>query len=108
MSMPPSCQPGEVPSLNDSKSCWSGHCVPATQCRTVTSCKDCTGTLGCAAYQTMVGPEAHCVEIPASCGGSLTCACAAAEVCTSPFDSCNDVAGSGSKSHEVTCGCPTC
>jgi hypothetical protein len=101
-SLPPKCGAGQVPQV--SGDCWKGGCVAADECQSVHACSDCTGSLACASYQTQLGPQAHCVDIPKSCGGAATCACMGPSVCTDPFSSCNDLSGS----QGVSCGCPTC
>jgi hypothetical protein len=99
----PVCDPGEVPQV--SGACWTGACVPAEQCASVTSCATCaTANFACAAFEMPAGPEAHCVSLPAVCAGNATCACLGPSVCLSPYSSCSDFSGVMG----VACGCPTC
>jgi hypothetical protein len=102
--MTPSCQPGEVPLVNDAGTCWQGSCVPATECKTVKACSQCTGALVCAVHVTQLGLQHHCVDVPAVCGGNFTCSCMGASVCTPPYASCSDMSGQKG----VSCGCPNC
>jgi hypothetical protein len=99
---PPTCAPGTVPLI--AAGCWQGSCVPADECLSVASCAACTGDLACAIWQAQLGPQEHCVTVPASCNGDFSCACMGPSVCTPPFDSCNDLSGQKG----VTCGCPVC
>ncbi|MCA9628994.1 MAG: hypothetical protein KC766_15045, partial [Myxococcales bacterium] len=99
----PQCPAGEVAAVQGG--CWTGTCVPAVECRSVTQCNDCTGgNTACAAYETQLGPENHCVEIPAVCKGAATCECMGPSVCVQGFDLCEDFSGI----RGVRCGCPTC
>lgn len=98
----PDCPAGQVPSVNASRSCYSGACVPATQCTFVTNCNDCGPADACITNQTRGTNERHCVTIPVACNGATTCGCLGATTCVSPYTSC-DTSGNG-----LTCGCPTC
>jgi hypothetical protein len=40
---PPSCAAGEIPSINASGNCYTGACVPASECTGVAGCGACTG-----------------------------------------------------------------
>jgi hypothetical protein len=96
----PQCAKGQVPSVLGA--CW-GPCIDATQCSRVTTCADCASAgLSCVQYDTQLGPQAHCVKVPAPCSDA-TCACLGPAVCTPPFGLCGDVSKT-----QVTCGCPTC
>jgi hypothetical protein len=98
-SLPPTCPAGETPSVNES--CWGG-CVKATECKTVSDCKQCdASTQACVTYVAMIGPQRHCVETPAACQGKPTCACMGASVCVGLYKSCGD--GNG-----LSCSCPNC
>jgi hypothetical protein len=99
--LPPVCEPGFVPGVKDT--CYTGTCVPVTECVSVKSCAEC-GKFACAAYATRTGPQAHCVTVPPACGDSATCACFGPTVCTKPFSGCGDLSGL----RGVTCTCPTC
>jgi hypothetical protein len=99
----PVCPAGQIPAVKGT--CYAGGCVPTTECTSVTSCADCiTATTACAGYQTKAGNQAHCVTIPAACGGNASCACMGPTVCVGPFTICTDFSGLKG----VSCGCPTC
>lgn len=99
----PTCAPGQVPSVV--ANCW-GPCVDATECRGVTSCADCTGSLTtCVEYDLQGGDSnvsSHCVSVPKGCEGTPNCACMGASVCISPFDACGDTKSG------LSCSCPAC
>jgi hypothetical protein len=100
----PACAPGEVPTVNPSGTCYSGGCVPATQCKRVTSCADCSADQACVNNVTFQGNQAHCVTIPTTCQGTATCACLGASSCVSPYTICADFSGLKG----IACGCPSC
>ena len=102
---PPVCPAGEVPTIDDAGTCYVGTCAPATECTTVTGCGLCTGAgQTCVQYDTQLGPQAHCVEIPAACGSDGTCACLAPGSCIAPYRSCTNFSGI----RGISCSCPTC
>ncbi|MCB9588318.1 MAG: hypothetical protein H6718_23120 [Polyangiaceae bacterium] len=99
----PVCGPGEVAEIEGG--CWSGDCVPAIECVGVTSCADCVGeNVACATYDTQLGPEYHCVEIPDGCNGFATCECLGPTVCVQGFNACQDFSGIKG----LACSCPAC
>ena len=101
----PTCPPGEVPTVNPAGTCYSGGCVPATQCKRVTSCADCASAdQGCVNNVTLQGTQFHCVTIPSVCQGAATCACLGVSSCVSPYSVCADFSGLKG----IACGCPTC
>ncbi|GMV12505.1 MAG: hypothetical protein AMXMBFR56_07290 [Polyangiaceae bacterium] len=100
----PNCDPGQVPQVTADGTCWTGQCVPADECKTVKDCTDCTGALFCASYVTQLGPQNHCVDVPASCGSDFTCACSGPSVCVAPYATCSDFSGLKG----VSCSCPNC
>lgn len=98
-SMPPTCAPGQVPSVQNG--CW-GPCVPILDCKTVADCSGCTKGF-CAAYSGWT-TEYRCVMPSLQCS-ALACSCLAPYFCAKPYDACVD--GSASKP-AVTCECPAC
>ncbi len=99
----PACPDGQVPAV--SGGCWTGGCVPAIECLSVTQCGDCFGAnVACTTYETQLGPEYHCVEIPEGCAGAATCECMGPSVCVQGFNACQDLSGIKG----VACGCPAC
>ncbi|MFO0567480.1 MAG: hypothetical protein U0263_17615 [Polyangiaceae bacterium] len=98
----PACSAGEVPQVKGA--CWTGKCVPASECASVAGCKDCDTTKYACVENVAKPSSAHCVDVPAACGGSLSCACFGASVCVSPYTSCSELSGVKG----VSCGCPTC
>lgn len=103
-SLPPSCKAGEVPLVDAAGTCWEGSCVPAGECKTVKACADCTGDLVCASWQTQVGIQNHCVDVPSVCSGDFSCGCLGPSVCTPPYATCADFSGQ----RGVSCSCPNC
>src|SRR5690606_2235807 len=71
--MTPVCPAGQVPAVEGD--CWTGACVDATQCSSVTDCTACGKGQVCVTYGTRVGPEYHCVERPPECGSAESCDC---------------------------------
>ncbi len=101
----PNCDDGQVPAINAAGTCYAGGCVPASQCKTVSSCNVCGGTApACVTYQTQMGNQHHCVTIPTACGGDATCGCLGPTSCVSPYLSCTNYSGN----RGVSCGCPNC
>jgi hypothetical protein len=96
--------------------CEDMHVVPGTDmelvdggesdmagraCGPTLRCKDTELCVG----KAPVGPATvySCVAIPAGCGATANCACAAAAACTTPFLTCGDV-----KADEILCVCDGC
>ena len=102
LGIPPKCPAGEVPQVKGS--CWTGACVPTTECKDVTGCADCDSQSACVTYIAKPGPKHHCVDVPLACGGNASCSCFGPSVCTGNFNTCTDLSGVKG----VTCGCPTC
>jgi hypothetical protein len=98
-SLPPSCPPGQTPTVNGV--CWGG-CVAADECALVADCGQCTGGLACVSYLAQTGPENHCVEPQPGCNGQATCECMGDAVCLSPFGLCLQIPGG------LGCECPNC
>ena len=101
-SLPPECKPGMSNSVRNG--CW-GPCVPASDCESVPSCKDCdpNGFL-CISNDAHTSTK-HCVAIPPACEKQRTCSCLGDAVCIGAFDICIDGAPG---SNEIHCGCPSC
>ena len=100
----PACPAGEVPSVDDAGTCYTGACAPATECTSVTSCASCTGTdQACVSYSALGGNHHHCVTMPPACGGSATCDCLEAS-CVAPYRACGALSGVKG----VGCACPGC
>jgi hypothetical protein len=101
----PSCPAGEVPTVNEAGTCYLGTCAPATECTTVAGCGACTGAgEACVSYETQLGPQHHCVTIPAECNGNGGCSCNGLVSCVAPYRMCTDYSGI----RGVYCSCPTC
>ena len=101
----PDCQAGDVPAVDASGNCYTGACVPAAECASVTSCASCTRTdQACVSYATLGGNHNHCVTIPAACGGSVTCDCLGPTSCVGS----NRVCGMLSGVKGIGCACPAC
>jgi hypothetical protein len=98
----PICNAGETPQV--SGTCYTGDCVPADECHSVPDCAKCAATDACVSYVAQLGPQRHCVSIPAACGGNASCSCLGPTTCISPFNACSDLSGIKG----VTCGCPVC
>jgi hypothetical protein len=97
--LPPPCEGGEVPSVDEG--CW-GPCVPAVQCASVANCSDCPGGTSCVVNEAFTS-SAHCVNVPAGCAPD--CSCLGKAVCTGGFNVCIDKVNDGSAVH---CECPAC
>ena len=98
-SLPPSCSPGQVPSVVDA--CW-GPCVDVLSCAPEPDCTKCTSGF-CAAYVAWT-TEYRCVLPSVQCQ-ALACSCLAPYLCVSPFVDCSTNPGG---QPPVTCSCPTC
>ena len=103
---PPSCPAGEVPSVNDAGTCYTGACAPASQCTTVTDCNACSGRTAetCVVYQTQRGNQFHCVSVPPACGGNDGCDCLGPTTCVAPYRACTNFSGVKG----ISCSCPNC
>jgi hypothetical protein len=97
-SLPPSCPPGEVPSVEHE--CW-GDCVPILDCRPVADCTGCTGF--CAAYVAFT-TEYRCVMPELYCSATA-CSCLSPYFCAAPFTLCVEGSVDGPI---VSCECPAC
>jgi hypothetical protein len=101
----PVCAAGEVPTVNEAGTCYTGSCAPETECTTVTGCASCTGTgEACASYETQLGVQHHCLAIPPECGGGATCECFGASACVGAYRACMPYSGL----RGVYCSCPNC
>jgi len=77
-SPPPVCPPGKTPHVvND---CWGG-CIDVGECREVGSCTQCNDGQACVTSNTMMQSGQHCVTVPDSCMGQITCECMGEKVC---------------------------
>ena len=100
----PMCGAGEVPTVNAAGTCYMGGCVPATQCKRVTSCAACRGgEQACVNDVTFQGNQAHCVTVPPECSGAASCGCLGPSSCVSPYNVCVDFSGI----RGIACGCPS-
>ncbi len=101
--IPPQCEDGFVPSVDEQGACWTGACVPAIYCNFVPSCQDCAGydDYFCATDVTQLGFKPHCELLPPGCDGEPTCECAG-DACVSPYDVC------GEGDNGLMCNCPVC
>ena len=77
---------GEVPTVDDAGTCYTGACAPATECATLATCAACTGAdQVCVTYQTQRGNQLHCVTLPPACGANFTCDCLGPTACVAPY-----------------------
>lgn len=104
---PPTCGPGEVPSVNENGDCWTGLCAPVETCDWAPNCEAClvdTDPLVCV-FKAQKGAYNVCEPKPASCGDApeIDCACGQ-EICDAspPHTVCHD------KTPGITCECPFC
>jgi hypothetical protein len=69
---PPRCPAGSVPSV--AGSCWTGGCLPVTECSSVASCEVCEAS-GTTCINTTIGlgDSFHCVLPPPGCDGTCSC-----------------------------------
>ena len=101
----PTCPAGEVPTVDDAGTCYSGACAPATQCTLLPDCAACTGVDPfCVSYQTQRGAQFHCVTVPPACSARTGCECLGPTTCIAPYRSCGDLSGP----RGITCSCPNC
>jgi hypothetical protein len=100
----PTCAAGQVPGVTASGTCYTGSCVPAAQCTTVSGCDACGPGEACVLYQTQMGNQYHCVSVPAACTRNQTCDCLGPSVCTGSYRSCTELSGQ----RAVMCTCPNC
>jgi hypothetical protein len=81
--------------------CYSGTCIPVSECSAVTNCDVCTNaSLSCATFENLGGPKYQCVSTPEKCVQAPTCACMG--VCNGGFQ-CSQPA-----SKDLACICPAC
>ncbi len=101
--IPPQCEEGLVPGVDEQGACWTGACVPAILCNFVPSCQDCAGydDYFCATDVTQLGLKPHCELLPPECDGEATCECAG-DACVEPYDVC------GEGDNGLMCNCPVC
>jgi hypothetical protein len=102
--LPPNCPPGRVPAVLGG--CWGG-CVPVEQCTAVPSCDRCrqAGYL-CVSDVARWMNLFHCVPVPSTCSGNLTCACAGSILCGAPPTF--QCAEGGADNADFSCSCPSC
>jgi len=74
----PMCPPGLTPLVVNG--CWGG-CLAVAECSEVGSCTQCLNGQACVDSNTMMLPAQHCVDVPASCNGQISCACMGESVC---------------------------
>lgn len=107
-SLPPTCGPGTLPTLNQNGDCWSGQCAPVEACDWAPDCASCAtdkqDPLVCV-FKAQKGAYHVCEPKPAACGdmAEIDCGCGA-EICekSPPHTVCQDnVPG-------ITCECPFC
>ncbi len=104
-SLPPPCPAGEVPVV--AGTCWAGHCVKASACRTVKDCSACDAATDLCVRDFIRGPDpgVRCVELPPDCATDRTCMCLRSHICTvGPYGTCQEI-GNGV---EFGCDCPFC
>jgi hypothetical protein len=75
----PVCPAGSLPFVENN--CW-GTCVPATECRAVTSCDRCDPKTQACVTKTLPNVAiVHCVPLPKACNQTPSCACLGSSVC---------------------------
>jgi hypothetical protein len=77
-SIPPVCAPGNTPVVVNG--CWGG-CIEIQECGAVGACDQCSDGFACVTANNMMVPEQHCVPVPDSCLGQISCACMGEFVC---------------------------
>ncbi|MCA9691330.1 MAG: hypothetical protein KC636_17125 [Myxococcales bacterium] len=102
--LPPPCDEGTLPQVDEEEICYTGKCVPAESCDVVPSCDVCQKLEGymCVTLVTQLGFVHSCDPIPPACMGAVSCECAG-EACEEPYDLC----GEGGDA-ELSCSCPEC
>ncbi|MDX2053648.1 MAG: hypothetical protein SFV15_14705 [Polyangiaceae bacterium] len=95
----PQCDGGRVPEV--ANNCYTGRCLPPSECSSVSSCAVCTqANLRCAIQEGRPGNTFHCVETPPACQGNVSCGCMG--VCQGLFQ-CPDPSAKA-----LMCVCPAC
>lgn len=82
----PSCPPGETAAVDWDAHCWSGGCVPVTQCHHIECSKCDAATQVCVVLN--VNGWSQCIDIPPACNGKATCDCMGSTVCVGVFSEC--------------------
>ncbi|NUP05214.1 MAG: hypothetical protein HOW73_04040 [Polyangiaceae bacterium] len=96
---PPVCAPGTAPIV--AGACYSGGCMPVTECTAVTECADCVGDdVTCVQHSAMQSTR-HCVDIASPCS-EADCGCLGPSVCTDPYTACSET------DTGLNCACPVC
>lgn len=107
MTSPPACAAGEAPGVNAQGTCYTGVCVPVTQCKRVSSCAACSSSQACVSYaaqQQSGTTRIHCVTVPTTCSGAGSCDCMGPSSCVNSYTSCTPLSGV----RGVSCSCPNC
>jgi hypothetical protein len=104
-SLPPDCNPGEVPSVDVDAGCWTGQCAPAEACDWAPDCSYCAEDELICVTKLQKGSFSVCEPKPVDCGDAddIDCACGQ-QVCdaTPPHTVCHDAVD------DIACECPNC
>lgn len=106
-SLPPTCGPGTLPTLNANGDCWSGQCAPVEACDWAPDCANCVDKedpLVCV-FKAQKGAYHVCEPKPVDCGDvqDIDCGCGQ-QICddSPPHTVCHD------NKPGITCECPFC
>lgn len=106
-SLPPTCGPGTLPTINANGDCWSGQCAPIEACNWAPDCASCVDKedpLVCV-FKAQKGAYHVCEPKPVDCGDmqDIDCGCGQ-QICDAspPHTVCHD------NNPDITCECPNC
>ena len=106
-SLPPTCGPGTLPTINANGDCWSGQCAPIEACNWAPDCASCVDKedpLVCV-FKAQKGAYHVCEPKPVDCGDvqDIDCGCGQ-QICDAspPHIVCHD------NKPDITCECPNC
>jgi hypothetical protein len=103
---PPDCPAGQLPSVSEDGTCWTGQCAPTEACNWAPDCDSCVDKedpLVCV-FKLQKGAFHVCEPKPADCGpGDIDCECGA-QICdmSPPHTICAD------QNPGIACECPFC
>lgn len=103
---PPDCPAGQLPSVTEDGTCYTGQCAPTEACDWSPDCDHCVDKedpLVCV-FKLQKGAYHVCEPKPADCGpGDIDCGCGA-QICemSPPHDKCSD------QQNGIACECEFC
>ncbi|MBL9101639.1 MAG: hypothetical protein JNL82_11820 [Myxococcales bacterium] len=102
---PPQCGPGDLPSVDEDGTCWTGQCAPAEACDWVPDCSFCDEDELICVNKLQKGSFTVCDAKPLDCGDveDIDCGCGQ-QVCDAspPHTICQETPD------DIACECPVC